>query len=83
MMLVENDEPEELNESNPSSTPNDELMKSMLASRIENGGESKDIRTKNKPAGFPQEDYEPIPDPTGINKEIQKIFSHLLHQRYD
>ena len=39
MMLVENDEPEELDKSNPSSTPNDELMKSMLGSRIENGGQ--------------------------------------------
>ena len=83
MMLVENDKPEELDKSNPSSTPNDELMKSMLGSRIENGGQSKNRRTQNKPEGFPQEEYEPIPNQTGINKEIQKIFSHLLHQRYD
>ena len=32
MMLVENEELEEVDRSNPSSTPNDELMKSMLAS---------------------------------------------------
>ena len=83
MMLVENGEPEELEESNPSSTPNDELIKSMLASRIESGGQSIDIRTQNKPARFPQEDYEPTPNPTKINRKIQEIFSHLLHRRYD
>ena len=32
MMLVENEELEEVDRSNPSSTPNDELIKSMLAS---------------------------------------------------
>ena len=32
MMLVENEELEEVDRSNPSSSPNDELMKSMLAS---------------------------------------------------
>ena len=65
--IEENGEQEELDEN--------ELMKSMIALR-----KSKDM---NKPARFPQEDYEPIPNPTKINRKIQEIFSHLLHRRYD
>ena len=96
MILVVSEEPEEEDKSTPSSAPSDEFVKTMLAShkrmqknidqiqnQTKNRNQSKDRKVDDKPTGYPPRTYEPIPDPTGINNEVQRLISHLLHHRHD
>ena len=66
MILVESEEPEEVDKSTPSSAPSDEFVKTMLAShkrmqnnidqiqnQTKNRNQSKDRKVDDKPTGYP------------------------------
>ena len=49
-----------------------------IQNQIKNRDKSKDRKVDDKPTGYPPRTYEPIPDPTGINNEVQK-YSHIYY----
>ena len=80
---------------NPSSEPNDELIKTMLASnkliqesmqekvnKIQNQirKKSKYKKVENKRTGL---SYEPVRNPSIINNELLRIHSNIVHWDYD